>query len=237
MPIDNKPVAQESTMQELIASYNTRLAFLAELAKIPERPQYADMVTIAAIVRAGTPESNKILFPIGDEIEVELTGAAEGVTLPFRIVHHDWVELRGGIVVPGMYLMGKNLVTYTTDANILSWLPIDFRKALKDIKVTSNGTADYNWLFLPSCKNMYIRSSATGEGPTFDYFFENMEEEAIYGELYDLFKMQDTTGYERLYPLRTVDNGERYAIKANGVVDKFGSGQAYTHRPLCVCVA
>lgn len=244
MPIDNKPVAQESTMQELIASYNTRLAFLAELAKIPERPQYADMATIAAIVRAGTPESNKILFPIGDEIEVELTGAATNTTLTFRIVHHDWVELRGGIVVPGMYLMAKDVLVKTDDATILSYLPMDFRKALKDIKVTTDGVPEYNWLFAPSAKNLYIHETTqrVGEGPTFDYFSENMDEEAEYGNAYDIYKMTDVSyGTYRDWALRSVTSGggSHLYISDSGAIWTIATSSlsTLTHRCICVCVA
>lgn len=110
--ITNEPILLDSTGQEILGELKVQNGYLALLAEDKRSEMYDSISQIASIVRGGTVESNKKIFPVGDQIIIpwkDMDSNSHNTDetayrMPFDIVHHGNVTLRSGNVVPGMFL-------------------------------------------------------------------------------------------------------------------------------------
>lgn len=117
--ITNEPIILNSTGEKIVEELKVQNGYLSILAEDQRRGMYDSISEIASIVRGGTVESNKKIFPVGDQIVIpwkDMDSANHNTDetaymMPFDIVHHGNVTRQDGSVVPGMYLQQHYLIT------------------------------------------------------------------------------------------------------------------------------
>lgn len=236
MAILNTPMALDSSLAELKKKAEIENAYLSVIASGGRQTVYSSISQIANVIRNGTVEANKRVFPIGDEIAILMAGSEVGVTHYFRIVHHDMVELQDGSTVPGMFLMDEYLDYQAYDP--LYIIPEDLKSNLGQIKVYEGNEYTFKKVFWPSAKNLYISegSSLVNEGPTFEYFVRALGTASQSGEEYPVYAIPHRTQGAYAYPTRSVIGTTRIAISGTGQSYGKDPAFAFTMRATCCCI-
>lgn len=110
--ITNDPILLNETgllMLTELKRHNTLMSLIAEGSR---SDVYSNITDVAHLVRGGTLEDNKRIFPIGDRLIIpwkDMDDSAHNTDatayqVPMDIVHHGEVELTTGEIVPGMFL-------------------------------------------------------------------------------------------------------------------------------------
>ena len=110
--ITNEPIMLDSTGRGLIDEMKTQNAYLAMIAEKNRSEVYSSMNQIAHIIRGNDVETNKKMFPIGDQLIMpwkDMDDSAHNTDenayqVAWDIVHHGLVTLQDGSVVPGMFI-------------------------------------------------------------------------------------------------------------------------------------
>lgn len=111
--ITNEPILLDATGQQILTELKNQNGYLAMMAEGKRSEIYNSVNQIASIIRGNDLETNRGIFPIGDQIIVpwkDMDDAAHNTDetayqVEWDIVHHGMVTLQDGSDVPGMYLM------------------------------------------------------------------------------------------------------------------------------------
>lgn len=118
--ITNDPILLNETgllMLTELKRHNTLMSLIAEGSR---SDVYSNITDVAHLVRGGTLEDNKRIFPIGDRLIIpwkDMDDSAHNTDatayqVPMDIVHHGEVELTTGEIVPGMFLQWHYTTPY-----------------------------------------------------------------------------------------------------------------------------
>lgn len=240
MAILNTPMALDSSLAELKKKAEIENAYLSVIASGGRQTVYSSISQIANVIRNGTVEANKRVFPIGDEIAVDRTSGSTVIgSQTMVIVHHDYVELSDGSIVPGMFLMGLGLLYADQDPYLA--FSADFLRECGSIKIcTVGGTTAYEKIFYPSCTNWNIEPPISSvdyssEGPTFEYWIRAIGSEPMpENQTNAAFIASHQTYGNQQYSLRTkYDDTKHTIVTLNGGV---GSGVTRYYRRVCCCI-
>lgn len=242
MAILNTPMALDSSLAELKKKAEIENAYLSVIASGGRQTVYSSISQIANVIRNGTVEANKRVFPIGDEIVVDRMSESDGTTVvgsqTMVIVHHDYVELSDGSIVPGMFLMSLDLMYADHDPYLR--LPSDFLRECGSIKIcTVGGTPAYEKIFYPSCTNWNIEPPVSSvdyssEGPTFEYWVRSIGSEPMSKDQTNSAFIASYNNSGTQYSLRTMYNdADHVKISVDGAVIH---GPTRYYRRICCCI-
>lgn len=237
MAILNTPMALDSSLAELKKKAEIENAYLSVIASGGRQTVYSSISQIANVIRNGTVEANKRVFPIGDEIAILMAGSEVGVTHNFKIVHHDMVELQDGSSVPGMFLMDEYLDLQANDP--LYIIPEDLKSNIGQIKVYEGNEYAFKKVFWPSAKNLYISEGSVNvnEGPAFEYFIRALGTASQSGEEHSVYApTPHRTQGTYAYPTRSVVGTTRIAVSGQGLIYGREPDFAFTMRATCCCI-